>query len=271
MAGVSIHLSPIHPPQIAHSPVSKTPVNSAKPQQFSNMLSSIASSKPTQRLTLNAAASPLASTSAPASTATPTTPAALPVATSSDGTSLANLMAAASYAGIPYADLGQTYNSASATDPNWQTNMANALEARLQTVASGSAPSSQVYDPNPGNDSVPISLTNAKQFSSSADQIQGMLNNMWSAVHSGNVAGYHNSLQQVDSWYQSNGQQNYYTGLSDAQVAAFNPSSSSPQVDMPNANATIAAAELAAITGQSASVSNLASVAQGAMAGPIKS
>lgn len=175
-------------------------------------------------------------------------------------------MAAASYAGVPYADLSATYNAVSngSYDPNWQTKLANALEARLQSVA-GSSTANQIYDPNPANDSVPIDLTNTKQFSSSSSEINDLLNNMWAAVHAGDVNGYHSALQQVDSWYQSKGQQNYYTGLTDGDVAAFNPANRiNPAVAMPNANPAVAAAELAAITGQSASMSNLASVAQAA-------
>lgn len=190
---------------------------------------------------------------------------------SSDGTSLANLMAAASYAGVPYADLAAQYNGTSngAYDPNWQQKLANALESRLESVA-GTSTANQVYDPNPSNDSVPIDLTNTKQFTSSSAQIEGLLGNMWAAVHAGDVSGYHTALQQVDAFYQSNGQQNYYTGLSDGEVAAFNPANNiNPSVAMPNANATVAAAELSAITGQSASMNNLASVAQSALAGPI--
>jgi hypothetical protein len=197
--------------------------------------------------------------------ASSSTPAATPPC-SSDGTSLANLMAAASYAGVSCSDLSSLYNGTSngAYDPNWQTKLANAVESRLQSVAgAGSGTSNQIYDPNPANDTVPIDLTNTKQFSSSSSEINGLLNNMWSAVHAGDVNAYHSALQQVDSWYQSNGQQNYYTGLSDKQVAAYNPSNGANlSVSMPNANPTVAAAELAAITGQSASMSNLASVAQ---------
>ncbi len=175
-------------------------------------------------------------------------------------------MAAASYAGVPYADLSAKYNAVSngSYDPTWQTKLANALEARLQSVA-GSGTANQIYDPNPANDTVPIDLTNTKQFSSSSSEINGLLNNMWSAVHAGDVNGYHSALQQVDSWYQGNGQQNYYTGLTDGQVAAFNPANRiNTGVDMPNANPAIAAAELAAITGQANPMSNLASIAQGA-------
>lgn len=141
--------------------------------------------------------------------------------------------------------------------------MANAPEARLQSVA-GSGTYNQVYDPNPSNDNVKINLTNTKQFTSSATEIQKLLNNMWAAVHAGSVSGYHAALQQVDSWYGSNGQQNYYTGLTDGQVAAFNPANNPGMTEMPNANPTVATAELAAITGQSAAMSNLASAAQSA-------
>ncbi len=185
---------------------------------------------------------------------------------SSDGTLLCNLTAAASYAGVPYADLSATYNGTSngAYDPNWQTKLANAIEARLQSVAGGGA-SSQVYDPNPANDTVPLNLTNAKQFSSSSSEINGLLSNMWNAVHAGDVSGYHTALQQVDSWYQGNGQQNYYTGLSDAQVAAFNPANPiNPAVNMPNANASVAAAELVMIKSQPTVATNLAAIAQSA-------
>ncbi len=173
-------------------------------------------------------------------------------------------MAAASYAGVPYADLSARYNGVvnGVFDPDWQSKLANALESRLQSVA-GTGTANQVYDPNPANDSVPIDLTNTKQFTSSSAEINGLLNTMWAAVHTGDVSGYHSALQQVDSWYQSNGQQNYYTGLTDAQVAAFNPANAAPlNVAMPNASASIAAAELAAITGHAESMSNLAAVSQ---------
>lgn len=134
----------------------------------------------------------------------------------------------------------------------------------MQLAANGGY-SNQVYDPNPANDSVPIDRTNTKQFFSSIDEMQGLLNTMWAAVHAGDVNGYHKALQNVDAWYQSNGQQNYYTGLTDAQVAAFDPAKRALITSMPNANSTVAAAELAAITGQPESMSNLAAVAQSAM------
>jgi hypothetical protein len=265
--GVSIHISSQHPTQIPHSPINKTPVTSARPQAtFSSLLSSIAVNKPVKRATLTA--SPTVQTAGTTSAAATPVPAAPAVPVSSSGTSLANLMAAASYAGVPYADLGQFYNSGSGD--NWQQNMANALEARLQSVAANNGPSSQIYNPNPANDTVPIDLKNAKQFSSSAEQMQTLLNTMWSAVHAGNVSGYHTALQQLDSWYQGNGQQNYYTGLSDQQVAAFAPSGGMPQVDMPNANGAVAAATLAAITGKSTAATNLAAIAQSAITGTIR-
>ncbi len=250
--------------------MSQAPAKNTKTQVFSTLLNSIASNKPAQRTSV-ASAAPSSSTSTPATPISPfpistdTTP--IPTPVSSTGTSLANLMAAASYAGVPYADLSATYNGVSngSYDPTWQTKLANALEARLQSVA-GSGTANQIYDPNPANDTVPIDLTNTKQFSSSSSEINGLLNNMWSAVHAGDVNAYHSALQQVDSWYQGNGQQNYYTGLTDGQVAAFNPANrTSAGVEMPNANPAIAAAELVAITGQAKPMSNLASVAQGAV------
>ena len=261
--------------------MSQAPAKNTKTQAFSTLLNNIASNKPAQRSSLASATAASStgtagSTSTPGTPSTPSTPISpfpistdttpVPTPVSSTGTSLANLMAAASYAGVPYADLSAKYNAVSngVYDPNWQTKLANALEARLQSVA-GSGTADQIYDPNPANDTVPIDLTNTKQFSSSSSEINGLLNNMWAAVHAGDVSAYHSALQQVDSWYQSNGQQNYYTGLTDGQVAAYNPANGgNPAVSMPNANAAVAAAELAAITGQSASMSNLASVAQGA-------
>ena len=151
-----------------------------------------------------------------------------------------------------------------AFDPTWQTKLANAIEARLESVA-GMGAGNQVYDPNPANDSVPIDLTNTKQFTSSSSEINSLLNTMWATVHAGDVNAYHTALANVDAWYQSNGQQNYYTGLTDKQVAAFNPANNiSPTVSMPNANSAVAAAELTAILGKSAPLSNLASIAQAA-------
>lgn len=252
-------------------PASKAPAQSAHTTAFSTLFGSLASNKPTQRASGAGAAPAAAATpaaAAPASTAA--TPAAVSKApTSSDGTSLANLMAAASYSGVPYDDLAQSYSAHAATDPAWQQKMADALEMRLQLVA-GPGVSNQVYSPNPANDSVAPDQTNTKQFFSSADEIQGLLNTMWSAVHAGDVNGYHKALQNVDTWYQGNGQQNYYTGLSDAQVAAYDPVKRALLPNMPNANATVAAAELAAITGQSGSMSNLAAVAQSATSGVVK-
>jgi hypothetical protein len=239
-------------------PAAKAPVQSAHTTAFSTLFGSLASNKPAQR----------ASGAGVATSVAPAAPAASAAAvvkgpTSSDGTSLANLMAAASYSGVPYDDLAQVYSAHAATDPAWQQKMADALESRLQLVA-GPGLSTQVYDPNPANDTVEVDKTNTKQFFSSADDIQGLLNTMWSAVHAGDVNGYHKALQNVDTWYQGNGQQNYYTGLSDAQVSAFDPAKRALLPNMPNANANVAAAELAAITGQSASMSNLAAVAQSA-------
>ncbi len=277
MSGVAIHINPLQTHAIASKPASPAPVKSANTEPFSAMLSSIASNKPSQRTSAGSGTTSTATTTTssgpnaislfdnPAVDAMPAT-----VSTSSDGTSLANLMAAASYAGVPYADLSAQFNGTcnGSYDPSWQQKLANALEARLQSVA-GSGTANQIYDPNPANDSVPIDLTNTKQFTSSASEIQGLLNNMWSAVHAGDVNGYHNALQQVDTWYQSNGQQNYYTGLTDGEVAAFNPATRTLGVNMPNANATVAAAELAAITGKAAAVTNLASIAQSALTGNI--
>ena len=272
---MAIHTNPIRPHSIASQPVSQAPAKNTQTQAFSTLLNSIASNKPAQRTPV-VGATANGSTNTPSSTSTPSAPISpfpistdttpVPTPVSSTGTSLANLMAAASYAGVPYADLTSTFNGVSngSYDPNWQTKLANALEARLQSVA-GSSTANQIYDPNPANDTVPIDLTNTKQFSSSSFEINTLLNNMWSAVHAGDVNAYHSALQQVDSWYQSNGQQNYYTGLSDGQVAAYNPANGVGQgVEMPNANPTVAAAELAAITGQSASMLNLASIAQAA-------
>jgi hypothetical protein len=92
---------------------------------------------------------------------------------------------------------------------------------------------------------------------------------MWAADHAGDVNGYHTALTNVDKWYQSNGQQNYQTGLTDAQVAAFDPAKRAMMTNMPNANSAVAAAELAAITGQSAPAMNLADVAQMALNGGV--
>jgi len=269
--GVAIHINPLQHQSIERQPVSKAPARSVQTEPFGNMLGIL-----TGRTSPNPAAGAIptttttsTTTTTPAATSTTTPPAAPVPVVSSDGTSLANLMAAASYAGVPYADLGQVFNGTGSFDPNWQQKMANALEARLQSVA-GTTTSNQVYDPNPANDSVPFDPTNAKPLQSNPDTIQGLLNNMWSAVHAGDVKGYHTALQQVDAWYQSNGQQNYYTGLTDAQVAAFNGATAAQITNMPNANSTVAAAELAAITGQSASATNLAAVAQSAMMGTVK-
>ena len=280
--GVAIHINPVQNHSIAKQPVSQTPAKTAANVSFSKLLNGITSNQPTQRTSTVSATS-----SSTANTTTPTPPnpisifqqgsgsgnsgsTATPV--SSDGTSLANLMAAASYAGVPYADLSAQFNATSngSYDPNWQTKLANALETRLQSVA-GQGTSNQIYDPNPANDSVPFDPTNLKPFFSSSAQINGLLSNMWSAVHAGDVNGYHTALQQVDAWYQSNGQQNYYTGLTDGQVAAYNPANGiNPSVAMPNANASVAAAELSAIKGQSASATNLAAIAQAATSGTIK-
>lgn len=282
---VSIHIRPIHQLELANSPLSRTSVKGKPTEDFSTLMGTIATNKPvsrtnttTQQQNAQTSTSPSSSTSSTGASGTSSSgttgttssgPSSAPaVVTSSDGTSLANLMAAASYAGVPYSDLGQQFNNG-VYDPAWQQKMANALESRLQSVAGGGA-SSQVYDPNPSNDTVAVDPTNTKQFMSSADEIQGLLNNMWSAVHAGDVSGYHNALQQVDTWYQSNGQQNYYTGLSDSQVAAFNPANVNMGTSMPNANATVASAELSAIVGKSSAMSNLASVAQSALAGAIK-
>lgn len=262
---MAIHISSLHPPSIASRPPAKAPVQSVHSDVFRTLFGSLASNRPSQR-------SPVQQATAPATTVTtananpagsaPVTSTPVKPPTSSDGTSLANLMAAASYAGVPYYDLPQIYNSGHGTyDPNWQQKMADALEARLQLVA-GPGISKQVYDPNPANDRVPIDLMNTKQFTSSASEIQGLLNNMWGAIHAGDVNGYHAALQTVDAWYQSNGQQNYQTGLTDAQVAAFDPAKRALMTEMPNANASVAAAELAAITGQSSPMANLAEVAQ---------
>jgi hypothetical protein len=250
---------------IAARPVSPAPVKTSSPSlhtaAFSTLFGSLTANKPVQRTTGAGTAAAASPTSTAAATNPPAATVKIPV--SSDGTSLANLMAAASYAGVPYDDLAQKFGAQSVSNPNYQRDLADAIEARLQLVA-GPGISTQVYDPNPANDRVAPDLTNTKQFSSSGDQIQGLLNSMWSAVHSGDVNGYHTALQNVDSWYQSNGQQNYQTGLTDGQVAAFNPANRALMTSMPNANASIAAAELAAITGQSASMSNLAEVAQSA-------
>lgn len=272
---MAIHINSLLNHAIASKPASPTPAKTTNTEAFNAMLSSIASNKPSQRTsrgsgtattTTSSAPNPISLFDNPAVDAMPPT-----VSTSSDGTSLANLMAAASYAGVPYADLSAQFNGTcnGSYDPNWQQKLANALESRLQSVA-GSGTANQVYDPNPANDSVPIDLTNTKQFTSSASEIQGLLNNMWSAVHAGDVNGYHSALQQVDTWYQSNGQQNYYTGLTDGEVANFNPATRTIGVDMPNANSTVAAAELKAIIGQSTPASNLAAIAQSAMTGTTK-
>ncbi len=265
---MAIHISTIQNRGIASQPAGQVPAKTTKPTTFSTLLNSIASNKPVQR---TSAATTSGSTTGSTSTlpmpvaSGATAPATPPC--SSDGTSLANLMAAASYANVSCSDLTSLYNGTAngAYDPNWQTKLANAIEARLQSAA-GSGTANQIYDPNPANDSVPIDLTNTKQFSSSSSQINDLLNNMWSAVHAGDVSAYHTALQQVDSWYQSNGQQNYYTGLTDGQVAAFNPANGANLSSAsPNANSAVAAAELAAITGQSAPMSNLAAIAQSAI------
>jgi len=270
--GVAIHINPLHMQSTVSRPASKTPAPSAHTAAFSTLFGSLASNKPTHRANGAGAgtSAPAPAAAAPSSAnAAASTAATVKPPTSSDGTSLANLMAAASYSGVPYDDLAQLYSAHAATDPAWQQKMADALESRLQLVA-GPGISNQVYDPNPANDSVTIDKTNTKQFFSSADEMQGLLNTMWSAVHAGDVNGYHKALQNVDTWYQNNGQQNYYTGLSDAQVAAFDPAKRALLGNMPNANASVAAAELAAITGQSASMSNLAAVAQSATSGALK-
>ena len=264
---VAIRINSIHmQPFVSRPAAAKPPAQATHTTPFSTLFGSFASNKPVQRATGNASATTSTSNASPTAAAAAAT---APVTTvkppvSSDGTSLANLMAAASYSGVPYDDLAQVYGATAGTDADWRQKMADALESRLQLVANGGY-SSQVYDPNPANDTVPIDKTNTKQFFSSADEIQGLLNNMWSAVHAGDVSGYHKALQNVDAWYQSNGQQNYYTGLSDAQVAAFDPAKRGLMTNMPNANSAVAAAELAAITGQSASMSNLAAVAQSAI------
>jgi hypothetical protein len=259
---------------MAKQPVSQIPVKSTTNLSFSRVLNGIASNSPVQRTsTVSTTGGSTASTIPPSTISifqnsgavSPAGSTVVPV--SSDGTSLANLMAAASYAGVPYADLTSQYNGTSngSYDPTWQTKLANALEARLQSVA-GESTANQIYDPNPANDNVPFDPTNLKPFFSSGAQINGLLSNMWSAVHAGDVNGYHAALQQVDAWYQSNGQQNYYTGLTDGQVAAFNPANGmSPSAAMPNANASVAAAELHAIQGQSGAAMNLAAIAQSAL------